>query len=236
MTTVLLTRPEGENAGLQGLLADNDLEVRIRPLIKLSSIETTPVAKQLVMDLDQQDIIIFVSKSAVRFAMPLIENYWPQWPNRLQWLAVGRGTAEVLADHGVNAEFPATAGSEGLLQLTVLDSVSDSKVLIARGIGGRALLADELTDRGATVSYLETYERTPVSYDDWSDLPRDSIVVATSLEALNNLTAQLGQEIVHYRLIVVSERIAAEADGFAETTIAAGASDQALYDAILKYV
>ena len=233
MTIVLLTRPKGENESLAALLGGEEADILIRPLIELSAIKVTPEEKQRVMNIDHQDVVIFVSKSSVRYALPLLENYWPQWPLALRWLAVGPGTAEALAGFGIQAAYPRIAGSQGLLELPALRAVSGGKVLIVRGVGGRELLARELTRRGAEVTYLEVYQRSPVAGADWTDIPPGSVAVLTSLEALVNLTSQLGDDIYQYRVVVASSRIAAEANGFVQTIIAAGASDQALYDAIL---
>ncbi len=234
MATVLLTRPEGENDGLARLLEEQGVKVFTRPLIELSGIGVSPEAKQLMMDIDHQDVVIFISKSAVRFALPELGVYWPQWPVAPRWLAVGAGTAAALSGHGIVADYPAVAGSEGLLELPGLQAVNGSKVLIVRGRGGRELIASELTRRGADVTYLEVYQRSPTPAGDWLDLAPGSVVVVTSLEALASLRAKLGDRTSECRLVVAAPRIAAETEGFAQTVIAAGASDQALYDAILR--
>ena len=142
MTIVLLTRPKGENESLAALLGGEEADILIRPLIELSAIKVTPEEKQRVMNIDQQDVVIFVSKSSVRYALPLLENYWPQWPLALRWLAVGPGTAEALAGFGIQAAYPRIAGSQGLLELPALRAVSGGKVLIVRGVGGRELGSD----------------------------------------------------------------------------------------------
>ena len=64
----------------------------------------------------------------------------------INWFAVGFGTSLVLSDHGIKADYPTVAGSEGLLELSGLQKVKDLKVLIVRGVGGRELLAAELID------------------------------------------------------------------------------------------
>ena len=234
MTVVLLTRPGQENDNLASRLAGQVAEIQVRPLIETKAVTFTQEDRRLIMDIDQQDAIIFVSKSAVRYSMPELETYWPQWPVRLNWFAVGFGTSLVLSDHGIKADYPAVAGSEGLLELSGLQKVKDLKVLIVRGVGGRELLASELIRRGAKVTYLEVYERRTTIDDDWRDLSPDTIVVVTSIAALDSLRAKLGENVGKYQLIVASPRIAAQSQDFAQTTIAAGASDQALYDAILE--
>ena len=144
------------------------------------------------------------------------------------------GTASKLAEFGIRSNYPRVSGSEELLNLPFLQSVRGLRILIIRGAGGRELLANKLTLRGAEVSYMEVYRRSPTSQYDRLELPLGSIIVVTSLEALVNLKNKLGERVSLFRIVVVSHRIADEARGFAKTTIAGGASDQALYDAILK--
>lgn len=233
MSVVLLTRPEGENEGLAAQLRSAGENVLTRPLIRLSATEPDHALRQTAMDLDQQDIIIFISKSAVRIGMPLLDQYWPQWPVGLTWLAVGSGTADLLKDWQINAGFPSKAGSEGLLALPELNQVTDQKVLIVRGQGGRELLSQTLTDRGATVTYWEVYRRDVIALSDIESLTPGSLVVATSGEIVDALVSQLGERTAELVLVTVSDRIAERAsDRFSSIKIAAGASEQALYETI----
>ena len=142
----------------------------------------------------------------------------------------------MLEPYGVQADFPETAGSEGLLQLLPASGVTGEKVMIVRGSGGRELLAETLNARGVSVRYLEVYQRVPVSYEDLGQLPDGVVVVVTSGEILTQFTDQVGGRLNRFKLVVPSQRIAALAEslGGEQVTIAADASDQALYDAVLK--
>jgi uroporphyrinogen-III synthase len=203
-------------------------------MISLSPLVVTPALRKTAMDMDQVDVIIFVSKNSVRYAMPLLETYWPQFPEALAWVTVGPGTAEELSRYDVTATFPSTPGSEGVLALPELQNVSGRRVLIVRGQGGRELMAASLRARGAEVLYWELYERKPVHYDDWSVLEADAVVILTSVEALQ----QFGGEVSDrsgLTAVVASARIAeaAQAMGFQLVVNAGAASDQALYDAVM---
>ena len=233
---VLLTRPEGENDSLRALLAARGFEVRVRPMIRLSAAEDTPGLRRMAQALDRADRIIFVSKAAVRFGMVLLDRYWPQWPAGLVWYAVGAGTGAALGDWGVRAIWPEEAGSEGLLDCLPMDSIGGETILIVRGSGGRELLAERLRAAGAEVRYLEAYRRDPVQHDDLASLPEATIAVATSGEITGYLAGALGSRTAEIDLVVPSGRIAAAAteQGFRRVEIAGGASDQALYDAVVR--
>jgi len=233
---VVLTRPAGENEALASRLQENNLNVLSRPLIELSDIGVSAELKQQAIDLDRNDIILFVSKSAVRFGMPLLDQYWPAWPLSLDWYAVGKGTADALKAFDVGALYPEIAGSEGLLALKGLAEVEGKKILIARGLEGRELLAGTLGSRGGLVRYFETYRRDAIKYDDWVLPQYRTFVVLTSGEIVENFVNQVGAKIGHVHLIVPSSRIGdrARALGAVKLTITAGASEQALYDAVLN--
>jgi uroporphyrinogen-III synthase len=232
---VLLTRPEGGNEKLADMLEAQGYQVTVQPLIKLLPLDPTPALKQAIIDLDYNDKIIFISKGSVRFGMPLLEDYWPQWPAALAWFAVGSGTANALREYQTNPTYPDVAGSEGLLMMAEMGRVAGETILIVRGIGGRELLATELRNRGASVRYLEVYSREAISAPGLS-LPASSQIVVTSLEILETLIEQFSGRIKDCDVVVVSARLEEHAlsAGFKRVKNAAGASDQALYDAVLR--
>ena len=243
---VLLTRPDGENEVLATLLRAAGPpvgEVCSRPMLRLSDLSGPDSArvKSIAMNLDQYDKIIFVSKSSVRFGLPVLASCWPQWPVTLEWLAVGPGTARALEPFGINAGYPEPPGSEGLLRLLHPSTTQpiDQRILIARGKGGRELLFDELARRGARVEYWEVYHRSTVIHDDLQQLIRAGqhcVVVLTSVEILTNFVQQAGALVRRCIAVVSSDRVAIQAIAypFIEVVIAGEASHQSLYDAIIR--
>jgi len=237
---VLLTRPAGSNENLRQLLEHHGISTVTHPMLVIEPIQLSPLDKNFVLNLDQFDDIIFISRNAVRFGVPLLEQYWPQWPE-LNWYAVGKSTADELQRFLIQAEYPLRASSEGLLALPGLQEMKNRKVLIVRGTDGRELLADELGRRGAEVQYLGVYDSACPAHD--SRLSRDieetgvDIAVVTSLASLVNLGASLNaSEIGKLQLVVPSERIASAAVSWATqgVHIAPGVDDEALVLEILK--
>ena len=113
--------------------------------------------------------------------------------------------------------------------------------MIVRGRGGRELLAEELSRRGATVDYLETYERKEVSYgEELSSSLFDNgvdLAVVTSAQGLAHLFSSLStREIDTLHLVVPSVRIAqlAKESGCPHVHESDGADDEALLQSILK--
>jgi uroporphyrinogen III methyltransferase / synthase len=73
--------------------------------------------------------------------------------------AIGPGTAQALAEHGIEADIvPARAVAEGLVEALADLTPPVGRALIARASEGREVLADALRARGAQVDVLALYE------------------------------------------------------------------------------
>jgi uroporphyrinogen-III synthase len=93
--------------------------------------------------------------------------------------------------------------SETLLAHEELRSVEGLEVLIFRGMGGRELLRDTLSSRGARVTYAECYRRVrPASesaplVDAWARGAIQAVSVL-SAETLENFVEMVGEEAAPY--------------------------------------
>jgi uroporphyrinogen-III synthase len=123
--------------------------------------------------------IVFLSEHAVRCGLPSLVRGDATLAGA-QVLAVGRRTAAVLDQHDVRAESPGVATSEGLLALPQLARPVGDAILLVGGVGGRTLLSDVLTERGARVMRFECYRRTVVAALDPVVLDCDVIVAASA--------------------------------------------------------
>lgn len=199
--------------------------------------------KSRILDLDLYHSVIFISANAARIGADWIDQYWPQLPLGVNWLAIGRRTAGVLNDYGITA-FHSEQGydSEALLAAAPLQAIAGQKILIMRGQGGRELLADTLRQRGAEVDYADLYQRSCPHYSETQlnsalTTPLDALLV-TSAQALDNLQALAGPRLTslqHHPLIVPSERIAslAQQQSWLQVRVAQGPDDRAMIQALL---
>lgn len=234
---VLNTRPAAQAEGLSAALRAAGAEVSELPLVAIEPCALTPAQERLLLDLDRFDGVFFVSANAARCALDAVAGCWPQWPYRLPLYAVGKSTAAVLEDAGLQVRLPETADSEGLLALPALQSVAGQRFLLFRGEGGRELLRDTLLARGAIVEVLELYRRVlpATAALQWQALAASApqVVVLTSPDALRHWQQVAGAAALAAHWLVVSPRMRAEAEAAgARVTEAAGADTGSLLAAL----
>jgi uroporphyrinogen-III synthase len=232
---VVLTRPDGDNEGLAVRLRAGGYSVLIRPLLEIRPVPLSPLGRKCAMELDRFDKVVLVSRNAVKYGVAALEQFWPQWPLSVAWYGVGRQTALALLHHGLDADFPESAGSEGLIRM--VDWHEGDRVLIIRGRGGLPRLREYLEDHGIEVSYLEVYERIERRWPHLGDEICDSVVVLSSGEAVSALRQSIqggcGNGAV---LVVPSDRVRAiaEAQEFKHIMVANDAGDEGTLEALAR--
>lgn len=251
---VLVTRPAHQSDSLINLLKAQGATPVALPLLEIQPVpESDPkfqLLKQKVLDLDLNQHVIFISVNAAEIALELIDQYWPQLPVGVQWLAIGKQTAGLLSNYGIDAySSPVGYDSESLLSSPGLQQVAGDKVLIFRGEGGRETLAKELGARGAEVSYAELYRRRMPAYSDqqitealYQPESPDVILISSGEGLQNLLTLATGSQsqfspegLFNCHMVVPSERIkklAAEA-GFRNVTTANGPDNQSMINSLI---
>ena len=244
---VLVTRPVHQQQSLiDAIQAEGGVPISM-PLIDIDPLTKEEIANETmasIRNLDRYDIVIFVSSNAAQIGAELIDNYWPQFPVGIQVIAIGQTTSRVVSSLlNCSVENPAQGSdSEAVLALPSLQQISEKRVAIVRGVGGRELLSRELKNRGAIVDTLELYRRVPKHYsvEQAADLltnpPCDAITVHSG-ESLQQLLALSGNNISQVTLIpllVPSERVQLQAQqaGFATVVNAVGADDAAMMQAL----
>lgn len=114
--------------------------------------------------------LVFVSPMAVDFFVKIFDP--KNLPANLPVIAVGQSTKNSLENNGINAICPPTnaENNEGMLALPIVQSLiqkSDMSVLMVKGVGGRTVFFEHLTDKGVTVDKMDLYERiVPVDLND----------------------------------------------------------------------
>lgn len=252
---LLITRPEPMASQWQrwlagqGYPADVVSVMRIEPVTSDAEVQAV---KSVILDFDQYQKALFVSRNAAHFASQWLDEYWPQWPVGVECFAVGRGTAEALAkvDIPVHAlgDDNSPMNSENLLAEPALHDVAGEKVVIFRGRGGRELMTQTLASRGASVRHCELYHRTVV-LESGPPLRRwlaaagaADLITVHSGESLSNLYDLAEREssierLLGLPLLVPGQRVANQARelGFTNVLQARNAGNQAMLEQIQAY-
>jgi len=236
--SVLVTRPRLQAQGVCNLIEQAQGKAIHFPVIDIEAVATD---YWTTAELETLDAIIFVSRNAVDY---FVQDNRYALPDKLQLIAVGDGSAESMLLNGLRVDFRPTQsiGSEGLLLMPELEDMSDKKVLIVRGKGGRELLADTLKERGAEVDYIEVYQRvlpTPSALQCEQAVKADA-VMCTSIEGVTNLSLLLQQRLSSLfakPLLVISERIKkyAESMGFEQVWVTKDTSDNAIIELLNQW-
>ena len=215
---ILVTRPAHQSEHLAHLIRQAGGNPILFPALEIVDIPDLQPLNALIDRLDQFDLAIFISPNAVNKAMNLIRAR-RKLPAGLQIAAIGKGSAKVLAQYGVkNVITPKQRfDSEALLAMPEMQAVAGKRIVIFRGDGGRELLGDELSRRGAQLEYAECYRRQKPQVDNgkllylWARNELHAITV-TSSEVLHNLfdlVGKLGQQwLKKTPVFVPHERIA----------------------------
>ena len=241
---MLVTRPERQADGLcEAIAAAHGRPVRF-PTLQIAGPADPSAVRASLAAIAADDLLVFVSVNAVRYAFPLLPD---QLPLSLAIAAVGSATAEALSDCGLEPTLvPARMDSEGLLALPGLQAVTGRRVLLVCGNGGRELIEQTLCERGARVERVEVYRRQRPERQaaarnlvaGWDRLV--DVVTASSNAILANLFAMIGPaggELLRATpLVVISERMAdyAQGQGCRHVFVADSPRDDAVVAAICR--
>jgi uroporphyrinogen-III synthase len=204
---VLVTRPQRQAAKWQqqlielGAASQRATLLEVTPFTRAHPDHGAAVSAitERVQHLDRYQHLIFVSQNAVDYGCEWLQQVWPELPDSCHCYAVGSATASRLKEQGITASEAGVAmNSEALLALPRLQNLHNQRVLIFRGQGGRPLLAEVLSERGAQVDYCELYRRElpeatapQLANSDWGK-PGD-VVALHSGESLQNWDTVINQ-------------------------------------------
>ncbi len=243
--SIVVTRPAGQADGLCAALEALGAEPLCFPLLTIAPVADPAPLQAMARRLGEFSLAFFVSPNAVRFALDAMLPVAP-WPAGLKVATVGKGSEAALAERGFTGVIAPSIGfdSESVLALPAfqVDAVNGRRVLVLRGDGGRDLLGDTLTARGARVEYLTCYHRggpadDPALLVERARAGRLDALTLTSSEGVAHLLALPGVDMLKaVPVFVPHPRIAAAAEegGFAQVVLT-GPGDRGLIDGLAAH-
>lgn len=191
------------------------------PILDITSIPVVPTEiEQWCEQISGADLIIVSSQNAVHFAPSDVLEAMRNTNAKV--VTMGQATSDALMTHGVSVFFTPIPGSdsEALLSEDFLQSneITNKKVVLLAGAGGRTVLAETLTARGALVRWVIVYqqEKRPLALTSilthWISSKAHCFFIVTSLNSLdhflNHIPPHYQSWIRQQTFIVISERIA----------------------------
>ena len=245
---VLNTRPAHQQANLSALLESDGARVLSFAAINIQALPASPRLQGLAYEINQFDIVIFVSRNAVDAAFNWIDN---ALPDNTRLAVIGEASRIALAQKVSNLDRRLISSepynSEALLNADELQSVAGVKILILRGQDGRNLLGDTLQARGAEVSYCEVYRRAvpqlqPNTFSRLVEPAFPTLAILTSNEGMQNLMQLVGlescQRLCRTPWLLISERMRESALDLGHNgpiVIAHSASDNGIHQTICEW-
>jgi len=195
---LVVTRPAAQAAHLVAEIERLGGQAVLFPVLEIQDVEDIQPLLDLTQRLDTFDLAVLVSPNAANKALSVICARRP-WPEQLPVAVMGGGGAREVARFGIHDVIAPTErhDSEALLELPRMQAMKGKRVVILRGDGGRELLADTLTARGAKVEFVTCYRRSKPDTDAtpilqlWAKRQLDAVTV-TSSEGLRNLFEMIG--------------------------------------------
>ncbi|MEP0176775.1 MAG: uroporphyrinogen-III synthase [Paraglaciecola sp.] len=239
----LLLRPQGKCA--KSALALNNADVStvacglIDTQLDHNAIEQLPAKIAGLPTHVSHAIYVIVTSTVAAEQCIKLKN---TWPNNIAFFAVGNSSANILQQAGLDVVTPQEARTEGLLALPQLQQVTNKHIIVMKGFGGRELLVDTLSSRGALVDEWEVYKRVkithPESTQDWQE-NQIRCIIATSGEVIQAAFEHFEQAWLQTKdWIVVSTRTAeiAKKMGVSHIHISRDASDKAIIQCAQLYL
>ena len=214
------TRPSDRASSLTQALTEAGYQVESLPLLELVAESFSEALQQLYQQLEQVQVIVVVSPTAVEIGMCYLQQAGITLERlaHIQWIAVGKTTALALAKFNIKSDVPEIENSEGMLQLPILRQHPHlSPIAFWRGQGGRQFMMQQLQQQGVEILNFVLYRRQcPIQSVTLFPkilkkiMPSQPVMVLISSEASWNYWQQLcGQNPVQAQWVylVLGERV-----------------------------
>lgn len=245
--TFVVTRPAEQAQTLIQRIQDYGGQTVAFPLLAIAALEDDQAVYAHLQQMHTFDALIFVSSNAVEQFF-LRAQSMSEETKQLPCFVVGPATAAAAKKFGMrNVIMPSQHfDSEGLLALPQLADVSQQRILLIRGIGGRDLIANTLQQRGAEIHICACYQRLPAQKDCslldriWEEQGFSAILL-TSSEAVR-LLLDLAQHkawlsscklVVHHPRLITQLQALSPQQTFS-LVLAKSTDDEALIHALLQ--
>jgi uroporphyrinogen III methyltransferase/synthase len=158
---LVVTRTRDQASELVNLLENNGAECIEYPTISLEPVESYEILDRALEEIEIYHWLLFASINAVDYFFKRLFELGRDVRDLKgpRIAAVGRITAEALADRGIKADLlPEEFTGDGLAETLIDEGVTGLNILIPRALKAREILPERLRDAGAEVTLAPVYQ------------------------------------------------------------------------------
>jgi uroporphyrinogen-III synthase len=240
------TRPVGQSAELENLLAEESATLISMPTIEVKPLQIDEFAILHLRNLDSFNWIVFTSPNGLKYffaaLFELQNNY--VLPGQLKIAVVGKKTAAHLECYGTSASFINLGNTAEEFVADFFHRVNlGERVLFPIGNLARTVIEDKISKKAVCTRILFYETVMPDTFDDEAiQLIIDdqyAMIVLTSPSSFSNMLQLLEGKVdpANLRLVCIGQTTAAEVirNGLEPLITAATANSQGIFTAILNY-
>lgn len=245
--TVLVTRPAGQAEAMVQRLADLGARVLTQPTIEIRPPADLAPLDAAIDRLSEYDWIAFSSRNGVNALLHRMTELGRDARafGKAKIAAIGPATRDALAEWRLAADVtPEEYRAEALAE-ALADEAQGSRMLLIRASRGREVLAETLSEAGATIDQVVAYESHDVeaaSADVLEEIASGQVdwITATSSAIARSATALLGSAIgstpTAPKFVAISPLTATalEETGYPASAVATEFTADGVIDALLK--
>lgn len=156
------TRPADRARPLTECFEQAHFDVLELPVLALKPCVLDESLQQLFQQLREAKIVVVVSPMAVQVGMSYLQQCEISLAelSHLQWVAVGQTTSDALAEFGIVSHVPEVETSEGMLSLSVFNTLESQQcIAFWRGEGGRQFMMQACQRQNHKVLNFLLYQR-----------------------------------------------------------------------------
>jgi uroporphyrinogen III methyltransferase/synthase len=158
---VVVTRTREQASELVNLLENFGAECIEFPTISLEPVHSYEILDRALAEIDTYQWILFTSINAVDYFFKRLFDLGKdvRYLKGPRIAAVGRITAEALANRGIKADLlPEEFTGDGLAETLIKTGVKNLRILIPRALKAREILPQSLSSAGADVTVAPVYQ------------------------------------------------------------------------------
>jgi uroporphyrinogen III methyltransferase/synthase len=158
---VVVTRTRDQASELVNLLENYGAECIEYPTISLEPVDSYEILDQALEEIRHYNWVLFTSINAVDYFFRRLFELGKDVRDLKgpKVAAVGRVTAEALANRGIKADLlPEEFTGDGLAETLIIDGITGLNILIPRAVKAREILPERLSGAGAEVTVAPVYQ------------------------------------------------------------------------------